>query len=138
MRLKLISALGIVILTGILLSACNSGPTEPPQIWQLVNPKGDIAMVSVAPFGSTGKFVETSDSPGWWIYDQTGAKLYRIKVGGTFVHSGSYDKWTFSGMTGSGSGFMITGNGQEMTDAPSPNGTHHQRYRECQYSDTFR
>jgi len=98
----------------------SSAPPAAAQVWELKTPMGDVARVVVSPFTNSGTFTETSDSPGWWMYDPSGNKSYRLHVGGNVSHAGGYDRWTFVGLSGSGGGWQTLGRGEGTTDRPFP------------------
>jgi hypothetical protein len=85
------------------------------QVWELAFEDGGSAShyqwikVQITGFTNSGTFNETSDSPGLWMYDASGTKCYRLKVGGTIVRDSPGDRWTFVDMRGNGCGMTTTG-----------------------------
>lgn len=92
------------------------------QTWELSapdnvngNPIVQVARVAVTPFTYSGEFSETSDSPGWWIYDSQGNQCYRLPVHGNIVHDSPGDHWSFVGMSGIGCGMSTMGSNPSST-----------------------
>lgn len=91
------------------------------QCWTLINAAGDVAYVVVKPFTYSGTFIESANSPGWWLYDGEGKAVARVPVSGSISHAGQYDTWDFT-ITVQGGGMQITGQGTgRTTDGVYPN-----------------
>jgi hypothetical protein len=90
--------------------------TDSPQIWEVTvtdnyNHK-QIAHVVIKPFTYSGDFVETADSPGWWIFGTNGEPLYKLPVQGNIVYDSPVDRWDFVNFGGAGGGYQTLGTGQ--------------------------
>jgi hypothetical protein len=90
-----------------------TSPTSPSQIWELTEQQtGQIVWVTIKPFTYSGDFIETSDSPGWWIYGTQGEKLFKLAVNGNIVRDNPNDRWDFVNFGGAGGGYQALGTGQ--------------------------
>ena len=106
------------------------GASTQNQVWLLdfgpdphVNGRREQAKVIVTAFTNSGTFSETSDSPGVIVYNPDGSCNYRITVGGTVSHAGTYDSWSFSGMAGAGCGMQSQGRGSGNANGAFPDAT---------------
>jgi tetratricopeptide (TPR) repeat protein len=105
------------------------GTTNPPvqptdtagaQVWELTElGSGQVARV----FVYAGVFNETDDSPGWWIYDASGNRLYKLTVGGNIFRNSPGDTWRFVGLAGVGGGYQTMGTGEGVANGNFPDAT---------------
>jgi hypothetical protein len=99
-----------------------SGQTDTAgaQVWELTElGSGQIARVLVY----AGVFNETDDSPGWWIRDASGNRLYKLAVGGNIFRNSPGDTWRFVGLAGSGGGYQTMGTGEGIANGNFPDAT---------------
>jgi Flp pilus assembly protein TadD len=83
------------------------------QVWELTESERDqVVRVIVSPFTYSGTFDETSDSPGWWIFDTVGNPMYKLPVGGNIFHSSQGDDWEFVNFGNAGGGYQTMGRGE--------------------------
>lgn len=108
-------------------TSSTSASSTPNQTWLLdfgadphVAGRREQAKVLVTGFTYSGTFSETSDSPGVYVYNGDGSCRYKISIGGSVSHNGTYDNWTFSGVTGSGCGYNTVGNGGGTANGAYP------------------
>jgi hypothetical protein len=105
------------------------GPTGSPaqptdasnaQVWELTElGSGQVARVLVY----AGVFTETDDSPGWWVRDGVGNRLYKLTLGGNIFRNSPGDTWRFVGLAGSGGGYQTMGTGDGTANGNFPNAT---------------
>ena len=86
-----------------------------------VRPELEVARVILSPYTYSGTFSETSDSPGWWIFDTVGNPLYKLPVGGNIVHSSQGDIWQFVNFGNAGGGYQTLGRGEGTANGNFPN-----------------
>lgn len=96
--------------------------TAGAQVWELTEAeRHQVARVIVSPYTYSGTFSETSDSPGWWIFDTVGNPLYKLPVGGNIVHSSQGDIWQFVNFGNAGGGYQTLGRGEGTANGNFPN-----------------
>jgi len=101
----------------------SQAPAPGAQVWELTeSERHQMVKVIVEPYTYTGTFTETSDSPGWWIFDSAGNALYRLPVGGNIFHSSQGDSWEFVNFGNAGGGYQTLGRGQGTENGSFPAG----------------
>ena len=96
--------------------------TSNAQVWELTEAESrQVARVIVSPYTYRGTFSETSDSPGWWIFDTAGNPMYRLPVGGNIFHSSQGDSWQFVNFGNAGGGYQTLGCGEGTANGSFPN-----------------
>ncbi len=119
-------------LGGTVSFSASAGNNGANQTWLLdfgpdpvVGGREEIAKVIVSfPNGaSSGTFSETSDSPGVYVYSPDGTCSYKLAIGGSVSHGGTYDNWLFVGVSGAGCGMSSVGSGTGTANGLFPNAT---------------
>lgn len=98
------------------------GQTVPAdaQVWEITeNENGQVVRVLV----DAGVFNETSDSPGWWIKDGVGNRMYKLPVNGNIFRNSPGDTWRFVNFGNAGGGFQTLGGGEGTANGNFPAAT---------------
>jgi len=91
------------------------------QVWELTeDERHQVVKVFVLPYTYTRTFTETSDSPGWWIFDSAGNPMYKLPVGGNIFHSSQGDSWDFVNFGNAGGGYQTLGRGEGTANGSFP------------------
>ena len=104
-------------------------PTTQPlpqaaQIWELTEQQTlQKVRIMIKPFTYSGDFIETSDSPGWWVYGTQGEKVCQLHVNGNIVFDNPNDRLDFVNFGGAGAGFTVSGSGEGSLVGKYPNAT---------------